>query len=68
MKKIYFLATIIFLSYSAVYSQINTQEEPISFKTSVPILTKSAKTMKLFASLNMEEIEREGMEDKKISF
>jgi hypothetical protein len=65
MKKIRFLTAIMFLSCHIIYGQINTQEEPISFRSNVPNLTKSEKTVKFFAALDMDKIEQEDKEDEK---
>jgi len=47
----------------AVYGQISTEEEPISLLRSIPALAKSEKTIKSFASLDMDKIEQEDMDD-----
>jgi len=63
MKKQYLLIVVIFFAYYNIYGQINTQEEPVSFKANVPVLTKSGKVVKSFVSLDMKKIEQEDKED-----
>jgi len=65
MKKLYCLVVVIFFACYSIYGQINTQEEPVSFRLNVSTLTKSGKTIKSFASIDMEKIEQEDKEDEK---
>lgn len=67
MKKTQILTLIMFLSYHVTNGQITTMEEPISFRyrSDIPTLSKSERTMKSFVALDMERIEREDAEDEK---
>ena len=62
MKNI-FVSIILFLSCYCAYGQISTQEEPASFRTSVPALRSGALTQKIMPSLDIETIRREDIED-----
>lgn len=62
MKKSIFIAVILLLPF-VIYGQISTQEEPVSFKTNIPALRTSERTVKSFASLDMKIIEQEDIED-----
>ena len=64
MKNRVLLTVILLLLYCGSYGQITTQEEPTSFKTNIPVLTKSQTTMKSFDSLDMKKIEQEDQEDR----
>ena len=63
MRKSIFTGTILLLSYCAMYSQISTREEPISFRTNIPALKGYQSTLKTLPSLDMERIQQEDMED-----
>jgi hypothetical protein len=63
MKRLFFSTIILLLFYCVVYGQISTQEEPVSFKTIIPVLRVSERTVKSFASLDMKKIEQEDKED-----
>jgi len=53
----------LFLFCVQVNAQISTREEPVSFKTNIPVLRTSEISMKSFVSLDMKKIEREDIED-----
>ena len=64
MKKSVFASIILLLSCNIVYGQISTEEEPVSFfRTNVPALRASERTVKSFASLDVKKIEQEDRED-----
>jgi hypothetical protein len=63
MRTKFFTATILLLSYCTVYSQISTDEEPISFRTNIPALRGDKNTLKTLPSLDMERIKQEDKED-----
>lgn len=63
MKQYIFTLIVLLLSCCVVHGQISTDETPISFRTNVPVLERSDRTMKSFSSLNMKKIEQEDMED-----
>ena len=56
MRRNIFTVTILLLSYCTMYSQISTDEEPISFRTNVPALRGDKNTLKALPSLDMERI------------
>ncbi|MDR2145632.1 MAG: hypothetical protein LBE91_04120 [Tannerella sp.] len=62
MKKIIFL-TIISVFSSGIYCQNSTQEQPVSFRTTVSALRTSEMSVKTFASLDIKKIEQEDIED-----
>ena len=64
MKKLIFTSTMMFLVYCVAYGQISTMEDPLSFRTHVPALRTSERTVKSFASLDMKTIEQEDIVDK----
>jgi len=63
MKKSSLISIILLLSFWVVYGQISTSEEPVSFKSNLPALRTSEKTVKSFALLDMKIIEQEDKED-----
>ena len=62
MKKHLCMAINLLVS-CVIYGQISTQEEPVSFRTDIPALRMSERTMKSFASLDRKTIEQEDIED-----
>ena len=65
MKKLIFTSIIVLLFSCCVsmYGQISTQEKPVSFRTNIPAVEKSDKTVKWFVSLDMNKIEKEDLEE-----
>ena len=63
MKKNIFTTIVWLFACYAVYGQISTQEEPVSFRTNVSALRSSERTNKMLPSLDMNKIEREDIED-----
>ena len=62
MKKVFYLLLTLFISYGA-YGQISTEEKPISFRASIPVLKINDKTHKTMPPLDMNRIEQEDEED-----
>jgi len=62
MRRKIFTITVLLLSYCTTYSQISTNEEPISFITNIPTL-RGENTLKTLPSLDMEKIKQEDKED-----
>jgi hypothetical protein len=62
MKKLIF-TTIILLLSCVTYGQITTQEEPISYRTNVPVLRTNETTQKLLPSFDMQKIRQEDIKD-----
>ena len=58
MKKQIFTIIVFCFSYCAVYGQITTEEDPISFRRSVPTLTRNGNTQKI-EELTLYIIEQE---------
>jgi len=59
-----FLCLFIFhLFCCAIFGQITTDEETVSFKMNVPVLTKSEKTQKILPALDMNRIAQEDKKD-----
>jgi lysyl endopeptidase len=65
MKKIIFFATFVLLFCFAIYGQITTGEDPVSFGTNMPALATSEKSVKSFGTLDMKKIEQEDLADKR---
>lgn len=63
MKRNLLISIILLLSYCTVYGQLSTDEEPLSFRTNVPLLKRSAKAQKITASLDMKKIGQEDIAD-----
>ena len=63
MRKYFLLTVVWLLSGPAVYGQISTREEPVSFSTNVPDIRTNPKAVKSFASLDLTRIEQEDIED-----
>jgi len=63
MKKSILLSIFLLFFCYFIHGQISTKEEPISFRTNLPELQQSEKTVKSFASLDMKKIEQEDIED-----
>ena len=66
MKKIVITTVIMLLMHSAVFGQLSTREEPISFsRTDIPAL-ETSRAVKSFAQLDMEQIMQEDIEREKL--
>ena len=63
MRRNIFTVTILLLSYCNMYSQISTDEEPISFRANIPALRDDKNTLKALPLLDMKKIEQEDKED-----
>ena len=64
MKKLVLIIAILFLFCCAVYGQISTDEEPVSFYTDVSKLELNDQTHKILPELDMNVINKEDEEDK----
>jgi len=63
MKKHIFITVILFFSFSILYGQITTEEDPISFGRSVPALPINNNTHKVLPPIDMNQLEQEDLED-----
>jgi len=63
MGKNIFTLVILLLSYCTIYGQINTGEEPVSFRTNFPGLNKRNRIAKTLPRFDIEKIKREDRED-----
>ena len=63
MRKYFFTITITLTYCSLILGQLSTLEEPVSFKTVIPAISRNDNTYKSLPSIDMLKIEREDYED-----
>jgi len=70
MKKIIllFTALLFIVSSYVAYGQISTEEEPISFRRSIPVLKTGETTYKILPPIDINKLETEDIEDAEKGF